>query len=217
MVVSGPILAQEDACSGGCRSGALCALGGVGVVAATWAWFFPPARPGTFLILGDTPRPPAEGRTPLHSPEGTRLRGEKHGPRQKRSTWKAKAFLYIGISSGARHPPWASRSGTESRPYRDRGRAGCGVNPAAFRVGGVVRDGRRRRCRCNMGVVPACGGQAFPPCLRQAGSPALEKSQKIGGTPPLRRAGLEPRQRGFLRQRRTGPSCGGQVLCTPPC
>ena len=49
--------------------GTLCALGGVGVLAGTWAWLLPPTRPGTFLILGDTPRPPSEGDSPpLNSP-----------------------------------------------------------------------------------------------------------------------------------------------------
>jgi hypothetical protein len=52
----------------GCRWGALCAMGNVGVLAATWAWLLPPTRPGTFLILGDTPRPPAEGDSPSALP-----------------------------------------------------------------------------------------------------------------------------------------------------
>ena len=46
------------------------ALGGVGVVAATWAWSIPPAHPREVNeILGDTPRPPSEGDSPpLNSP-----------------------------------------------------------------------------------------------------------------------------------------------------
>ncbi len=42
----------------------------VGVVAVTWASFFPPTRPRDVLgNLGDTPRPPAERDRPsLHSP-----------------------------------------------------------------------------------------------------------------------------------------------------
>jgi len=45
-------------------------MGGVGVVAATWAFFFPPTRPRKVTeILGDTPRPPSEGDSPpLNSP-----------------------------------------------------------------------------------------------------------------------------------------------------
>jgi hypothetical protein len=48
------------------RGEALGATGGVGVVAVTWAFFFPPARPREVnAILGDTPRPPSEGESPL--------------------------------------------------------------------------------------------------------------------------------------------------------
>ena len=56
----------------GCRwGGTLCAMGGVGVLAATWALFFPPARPrGVLRNLGDTPRPPPEGAGPLWTPPG---------------------------------------------------------------------------------------------------------------------------------------------------
>ena len=44
-------------------------MGGVGVVAVTWALIFPPARPRKVWILGDTPKPPPEGEDPpLDSP-----------------------------------------------------------------------------------------------------------------------------------------------------
>ena len=48
----------------------LWAVGGVGVLAATWAWSIPPAHPREVNeILGDTPRPPSEGDSPpLNSP-----------------------------------------------------------------------------------------------------------------------------------------------------
>ena len=54
---------------------ALCAMGGVGVVAATWAFFFPPARPREVTEnQGDTPSyggqalNPDKGASPLCTP-----------------------------------------------------------------------------------------------------------------------------------------------------
>jgi len=44
-------------------------MGGVGVLAATWALFFPPAHPrGVLENQGDTPRTPAEGESPAALP-----------------------------------------------------------------------------------------------------------------------------------------------------
>ena len=67
----------------------------------------------------------------------------------------------------------------------------CGMNPAASRVGGVGRVGRRRRGRRNMSLVPACGGQAFPPARPR------EVNKILGDTP-------------------RPPSEGACPLCTPP-
>jgi hypothetical protein len=48
-------------------------VGSVGVVAATWALFFPPSHPRKVTELqGDTPRPPPEGAGPLWTSPGLR-------------------------------------------------------------------------------------------------------------------------------------------------
>ena len=54
------------------RCDAPCAWEGVGVVAGTWAWFFPPAHPEMSLILGDTPWNPRQRGEPLCTPPGLR-------------------------------------------------------------------------------------------------------------------------------------------------
>ena len=79
--------------------------GGVGVVAATWALFFPPSRPrGVLSNLGDTPRPPPEGAGPLRTPPGLR-----------------RAILSmttrLGYEATGRAP--ATGGQAPSRPYRD--------------------------------------------------------------------------------------------------
>jgi len=75
--------------------------------------------------------------------------------------------------------------GASDPPYIPRG-SGEGLSMRR-----PVRVGRRRRGRPNMGVVPACGGQAFSPTR-----PGMYMENQ-GDTPRLRRAGLQnPRQRG---------------------
>ena len=70
---------MEEAGTGRVSTRCLLRVGGVGVVAATWASFFPPARPSEVTeTQGDTPSyggqalNPGKGASPLCTPPGLR-------------------------------------------------------------------------------------------------------------------------------------------------
>ena len=107
---------------------------GVGVVAVTWAWSVPPAHPrGVLGNLGDTPRPPSEGASPLCTPPGL-----------------YQVILPMTIRLGRRAT--CLTVGRDVRPT-SHARFGVCVSLQGVVGGRCVRDGERRRPRGNMSVV----------------------------------------------------------------